>query len=128
MLKHTLIIAGALVALASSTAFAETRSWNVTEETADGIKNAQGVWTAATEGEKIAGSADMTLNAGDPLSYKLDGSVKDGVYTINLVGRSDGKKACVWSGHKPSSGGTQTSGLTGNAQCDGAKLVIRASF
>jgi hypothetical protein len=54
--------------------------------------------------------------------------VKDGVYTVNLVDRTDGKKGCVWTGHTPSATGTQTHGLIGEAQCEGTKLILRAGF
>lgn len=128
MLKLTLGAAVALLALVVS-ATAETRSWNVTEESAGGIKSAQGVWTLTIDAEnKISGGADLQLSNGDPLTYKLDGSVKGGVYTVKLVDRSDGKKGCVWTGQPPSSGGTQTTGLVGYASCEGAKLILRASY
>ncbi len=127
MLKLTLATTAALLVLGIS-AVAETRPWNVTEENDSGIKNAQGVWTVTIDAEnKITGSADMQLFNGTPLTYKLDGSVKEGVYTVNLVDRSDGKKGCVWTGHQPTGGGQQTSGLIGYAPCEGAKLIVRAS-
>ncbi len=66
----------------------------------------------------------MTTNRGEPLSYKVDGSVKDAVYTVTLSDRSDGKKGCVWSGHNSKT----WHGLAGKAHCDGnVGLVIRAS-
>jgi len=107
---------------------AETKSWNVTEESASGIKSAQGTWSVSTEGDKITGRAEMQAADGEVLTYKLEGSVKDGAYTIKFLDRTDGKKDCVWSGHTPSAGGTQSHGLIGEAPCAGTKLLVRAGF
>lgn len=106
-------------------ALAGTKVWQVTEETDSGIKGGQGSWKMTTEGDKITGTADLTLDDGTPLTYKVEGTVNNGVYTINLVDRSDGKKGCIWTGHVPS-GGTQLNGLVGWAPCQGGKLIIRA--
>ena len=128
MLKLALSTAIALVAF-SAPAMAGKSEWMVTEEM-EGIKGAQGTWALNIDGDKISGDATMMFSNGTPLTYKVEGAVKDGVYTINLVNRSDGKKGCVWTGHAPSStaAGTQTHGLVGYAPCEGAKLVLRASF
>ncbi len=127
MRKLTLAATLAFLALGASAMAGQ--AWNVTEEGTSGIKGAQGVWAVTVDGGKITGSADMQLTNGNPLTYKVDGSVKDGVYTINLVDRTDGKKGCVWTGHVPSAAGAQqTHGLIGEAQCEGTKLILRAGF
>jgi hypothetical protein len=127
MLKLTLATAAALLAFVGA-ATAETKSWNVTEESADGVGGAQGTWTVTIAGDKLSGKAQMQFSNGELLSYSLDGSIKDGVYTVNLVERSDGKKGCVWTGHAPSGAGAQTKGLVGYAPCEGAKLIVRAFY
>ena len=43
----------------------------------------------------------MQANNGSELTYKLEGAIADGVYTVTMNDRSDGKKGCVWSGHAP---------------------------
>ncbi len=119
MKKH--ILTALAFAALSGSAFAA--DWNVTEESAAGIKSAQGVWAVKTEGDKVTGTATMQLQNGNPLSYKLDGTVAGGVYTVNLVDRTDDKKGCVWTGKEVGGG----KGLTGEAQCQGSKMTIRAS-
>jgi hypothetical protein len=127
MHKLTLATVAALLSLGAS-AMAETQSWNITEENTVGIKNAQGKWTVNVEGDKISGKAELDATNGGAVTYKIEGTVKDGVYTIALSDRSDGKKGCVWTGHAPTGPGTQTHGLIGEAPCEGAKLIIRAGF
>jgi hypothetical protein len=107
---------------------AESQTWNITEENSVGIKSAQGKWVLDAEPAKISGKAELELLNGNPLTYTIDGAVKDGVYTVTLSNRSDGKKGCVWTGHQPAGTGTQTHGLIGEAPCEGAKLIIRAGF
>ena len=127
MLKLTLTTAAALLGLGVS-ALAGPAIWQVTEELdGAGIKIAQGDWNVAIEGDKISGSANMALQNGNPLTYKFEGAFKDGVYTLNLSDRSDGKKGCVWTGHAPTGMGVQTKGLVGYAPCEGQKLILRAS-
>ena len=121
MIKR-IAIAGAVAAAFAGTAAAA--DWNVTEEGASGIKNAQGVWNVTLEGDKVAGSATMQLQNGNPLSYKVEGTAEGGVYTIKLIDRTDGKKGCVWTGHAPTTG----HGLIGDAQCEGTKLLLRVGF
>ena len=127
MHKLTLATVAALLSLGAS-AMAETQNWNITEENTVGIKNAQGKWTVNVEGAKISGKAELDATNGSSVTYTIDGTVKDGVYTIALENRSDGKKGCVWTGHVPTGTGTQTHGLIGEAPCEGSKLVIRAGF
>lgn len=127
MLKLTFTTAAVLLGLGAS-ALAGPAVWQVTEEMASaGIKMAQGDWTVATEGDKVTGSANMQLQNGTPLTYKIDGALKDGVYTLNLTDRTDGKKGCVWTGHLPTGMGVQTKGLNGYAECEGTKLILRAT-
>jgi hypothetical protein len=126
MLRLALITAVAFVAFGGA-AMAEKKSWLVTEEN-DGIKGAQGTWNVTLDGDKLSGDANMTYSNGTPLTYKIEGSVKDGVYTVNLLDRSDGKKGCVWTGHVPTGASTQTHGLVGYAPCEGGKMVVRASY
>ncbi len=116
-----------LLAIGGS-ALAATETWLVTEENTAGVKGSQGNWNVKVEGDKISGDAQMQGGSGEQLTYKLEGSVAGGVYTVRLSDRSDGKKGCVWTGHAPSTGGAQTHGLAGYVECEGAKLVIRASI
>ncbi|MFY9627216.1 MAG: hypothetical protein WAK03_03555 [Methylocystis sp.] len=126
MYKLTLAATVAFLGLSASAMAGQ--SWNVTEEGTSGIKGAQGVWAVNVQGDKLSGTADMQLTNGNPLSYKVDGAIKDGVYTVTISDRTDGKKGCVWTGHTPAGGGTQTHGLIGEAQCEGVKLILRAGF
>jgi hypothetical protein len=118
-----------IVSLAASmgAANAASQNWNVTEEGTSGIKAGQGTWAVNTDGDKITGSATLQSNSGSPVTYKLSGSVKDSVYTIELIDRTDGKKGCVWTGTVPPSGAK--AGLIGKAVCQsGGEMVIRAGF
>lgn len=126
MKKLSSAIALCLITFASS-ALAETKVWQVTEESESGIKSAQGKWTLNMQGDKLSGTAELELSDGSMLTYKVNGALKDGAYTVDMSDRSDGKKGCVWTGHAPSGSGTQTHGLVGWAPCGGTKLVIRAS-
>jgi len=127
MRKLTLTTAVALFAF-SAPGLASAANWNVTEESASGIKSAQGTWTLKLDGDKLSGAASLQADNGNPLTYSLDGVVKDGVYTVKLEKRSDDKKGCVWTGRaqKATAAGAST-GFIGDVACDGAKLVIRAT-
>jgi hypothetical protein len=145
---HKLVFAAvAAVLLTNGPALAGSATWAVTEENVAGVKNGQGSWTVATEGDKITGSASIQSDRGGTLTYTLDGSVGGGVYTLKLNDRSDGKKGCVWTGRNwirpawdtppPRIRGSSTMpygsapkllGFFGYAECDGTKLVIRASI
>ncbi len=127
MLKLTLATTAILLSLGAS-AMAESQSWNITEENSVGIKSAQGHWNLNIEPTKISGKAELEAINGNAVTYTVDGTVKDGVYTVTLSNRSDGKKGCVWTGHQPTGTGTQTHGLIGEAPCEGTKLIIRAGF
>lgn len=127
MNKFTLAILAA-VAASGGQALAANDTWLVTEENVAGVKGAQGSWTISLDGANVTGAAAMQSGNGNLLSYKLEGSVEGGIYTVKMIDRTDGKKGCVWSGHTPTGSGSQKSGLIGYAECDGAKLVVRASF
>lgn len=127
MIKRALTTVATFLAF-STTSFAASQAWNVTEEAASGIKGAQGTWSVNTDGDKLSGSATMQLANGNPLTYTLEGSVSGAVYTITLLNRTDGKKGCVWTGHTPA-GAEKSHGLIGDVVCDGnAKFLIRAGF
>jgi hypothetical protein len=127
MIKLTLGTLAVLCSL-SAVALAETKSWNITEEGVSGIKSAQGEWSVSTDGDKISGTATMQLTNGNPLSYSLEGTVKDSVYTVNLEKRTDGKNGCVWTGHAPTNDQQKSHGLIGEAVCGSSKFIIRAGF
>ncbi len=93
-----------------------------------GVKGSQGNWAVNIEGNQLSGAAAIQASNGSELTYKLEGVIADGVYTVTMNDRSDGKKSCVWSGHAPAGTGTQKKGLLGYAECHGAKLIIRASL
>lgn len=123
---HKFALAVAAVLFMGGSACAAT--WLVTEENVGGVKGGQGSWNVKSAGDKISGDATMQTDNGSMLTYKFEGKVEGGVYTVTLSDRSDGKKGCVWTGHAPSSGSSQAKGLLGYAECDGAKLIIRASI
>lgn len=127
MNKFTLAILAAVVA-SGGQALAASEIWLVTEENVAGVKGSQGSWTVTVDGANLTGAASMQAGNGDLLNYKLEGSIEGGIYTVKLNDRSDGKKGCVWSGHTPTGSGTQKTGLIGYAECEGSKLIIRASF
>jgi opacity protein-like surface antigen len=118
----------AVAAFLALSAPASAATWLVTEENTGGIKGAQGSWTVKTEGGKISGDASMQMDNGSTLTYKVEGTAEGTNYTITFSDRTDGKKNCVWKGHPPSSGGQQARGLIGYAECDGGKLIVRASM
>jgi long-subunit fatty acid transport protein len=119
MIKLALTTAVAVVAFSAS-AFAA--NYSVTEISSSGIKRANGTWTLATEGDKVSGKADMQLDNGSVVTYKLDGKVEGGAFTLNLNERSDGKKDCVWTG-KPNEAGKV---FEGPVTCGSEKFSIRA--
>lgn len=123
---HKSTLALAVLLASSAPGFAAT--WLVTEENTGGVRGAQGSWNVKTEGNKISGDAAMQMANGSPLTYKFEGDYEGANYTISLTDRSDGKKGCVWKGHPPASGGAQAKGLVGYAECDGTKLIVRASI
>lgn len=127
MNKWVFAAAAAVLAIGGPASAAGT-TWLVTEENIAGVRGAQGSWSVTKDGDKLSGDASMQTDNGKPLTYKVDGSFAGGVYTIKLSDRSDGKKGCVWTGHAPASGGAQSSGLLGYAECEGTKLIIRASI
>ncbi len=125
---HKLALATAVaIAAFSAPAMAASQSWNVTEESAAGIKSAQGTWSLKAEGDKLSGSATLQRDNGDTVAYDVEGAVKDGVYTVKLDKRSDGKKGCVWTGHAQAATAMgKATGYIGDVVCEGAKFVIRA--
>jgi hypothetical protein len=118
----------AVVALLAMSVPAAAATWLVTEENTGGIRGAQGSWNVKTDGAKISGDASMQMANGSPFTYKFEGESEGANYTVTLTDRSDGKKGCVWKGHPPASGGAQAKGLVGYAECEGTKLIIRASI
>ncbi len=60
-------------------ALAASATWLVTEENSGGIKGAQGRWTVEVDGDKLSGVAEMQADNGNQLTYKLEGSIADGV-------------------------------------------------
>lgn len=119
MIKLALTTAVAVVAFSAS-AFAA--GYSVTEISTSGIKRANGTWTLTTEGGKVSGKADMQLDNGTVVTYKIDGKNEGGVLTLNLNDRTDGKKDCVWTGKSNESGKV----IEGPATCGSEKFVIRA--
>jgi hypothetical protein len=119
MIKLALTTAVAVVAF---TASAYAAGFSVTEIATSGIKRANGTWTLATEGDKVTGKADMQLDNGTPQTYKIEGKIEGGVYTLKLVDRTDGRKDCVWTG-KPNETGKV---FNGDVVCGSEKFVIRA--
>ncbi|QGM99499.1 hypothetical protein F7D14_02255 [Methylocystis parvus] len=117
----------AVAALLATSVPAAAATWLVTEENTGGIKGAQGSWNVKTEGNKLSGDASMQMGNGSTLTYKFEGESEGANYTVTLSDRTDGKKGCVWKGHPPASGGAQAKGLVGYVECDGDKLIIRAS-
>jgi hypothetical protein len=122
MSKFAVALAAALTLCAGS-ALAAGKSLQVTEEAESGIKTSQGSWWVEIDGEKVTGDATMQANNGSPLTYKVKGTLKDGVYTVELLDRTDGKKGCVWTG-KAASGPVQSHGLIGKAPCDGGVVLV----
>ena len=103
--------------------------WLVTEENMGGVKGGQGNWSVTRDGTTVKGTAEMQADNGSTLTYKVDGEVAaNNTYTITMSDRSDGKKGCVWKGHPPSGAGSQQQGLVGYAECEGTKLIVRASI
>ncbi len=127
MHKSVLAAMAMLLGLGGS-AWAGSETWLVTEENIGGVKGAQGTWTVNVEGNKVSGVAATQTDKGGKVTYKVEGGIADGVYTITMNDRTDGKKGCVWSGHAPATSSTQAKGLLGYAECKGAKLIIRAAI
>ena len=121
-----LTLATALV-LAAFSAPALAASWNVTEESASGIKSAQGTWLLKGEGDAFTGAATLNRDNGTEISYTVEGTLKDGTYTVKLDKRSDDKKGCVWTGHAQAATALgKATGFIGDVVCEGSKFVLRA--
>ncbi len=102
-------------------------SWNITEESTSGIKSAQGSWLLKGEGDAFTGTATLNRDNGTEISYTVEGSLKDGNYTVKLDKRSDDKKGCVWTGHPQAATALgKATGFIGDVVCEGSKFVIRA--
>jgi hypothetical protein len=81
------------------------------------------------EADKISGSATMQMNNGNPLSYTIDGSIKDSEYTVSFSKRTDDKSGCVWTGHSPAHEGAASHGLIGKVVCEsGGAFTVRTGF
>ena len=91
MRKLALATAAAIAAF-SAPAMAASQNWNVTEENTSGVKHGQGTWAVTIDGDKLSGSRSWQLDNGNPLTYSLEGTIKDGVYTVKLDKRSDDKR------------------------------------
>jgi hypothetical protein len=129
MTKTIMSLAALLVAVSTS-ALASSQIWNVTEEGLAGVKTSQGTWTMNVEGNnKLSGRAEMQLDNGSMLTYNIDGSIADSIYTVAIAKRTDGKNGCVWSGHSPAHTDQKSHGLIGEARCDGnVRFLVRAGF
>jgi len=128
MIKRALNAAAIFVAM-SAPALAAAKIWYVTEVGTSGITGSQGTWTLTIDNNKISGTASMQFDNGNMLSYDVDGSLNEGIYTIAMSKRTDNKKDCVWTGHIPTAGGAITHGLVGKVACDGGEeFFVRASF
>ncbi len=125
-MSKSIITAMAMLLGLSGSALAGNETWLVTEENVGGVKGAQGTWTVSLEGNKVSGAAAMQTDKGGEVTYKLEGAISDGVYTIKMNDRTE--KGFVWSGHAPATSSTQAKGLLGYAECEGAKLIIRAAI
>ena len=119
MIKLSLTTAVAVVAFSAS---AYAAGFAVTEIATSGIKRANGVWTVTNDGGKLSGKADMQLDNGTVVTYKLDGKLEGTTYTVNLNDRTDGKKDCVWTGAAKEGGKV----YEGPVVCGSEKFVIRA--
>jgi hypothetical protein len=120
--------AAALICFGPTLALA-AEQWLVTEENLGGVKGGQGTWSVTRDGSKITGTAEIQADNGSMLTYKVEGeAAANGAYTITMSDRSDGKKGCVWAGHPPSGAGSQQRGLVGYAECEGTKMIVRASI
>ncbi len=118
----------ALLCFSPSLALA-AEQWLVTEENLGGVKGGQGTWSITREGNKVKGTAEIQSDNGSMLTYKVEGEEAAGDnYTITISDRSDDKKGCVWKGHPPSGAGSQQRGLVGYAECEGMKMILRASI
>jgi hypothetical protein len=128
MTKLTLSTAAFLIA-ASTSALAESKVWNVTEESPQGLKSGQGQWLLTVDGNRLSGNANMLYDNGNPLSYTVEGTVNDSVYTVTMNNRTDRKMGCVWSGHVPEGADMKSHGLIGKVECEGkVGFTIRAGF
>ena len=127
-MRKLALVTAAVIVVVSAPAMAAKQHWNITEENAAGIKSAQGAWDLTTEGDKLSGTAALSLDNGNQLTYSVDGELKDGVYSVKLENRSDDKKSCVWTGkaQNATAAGNAT-GFKGDVVCGGGKFVLRAT-
>ncbi|QGN00106.1 hypothetical protein [Methylocystis parvus] len=119
MIKPAFTTAAAVIAFSAS---AYAAVFSVTEISPSGIKRANGTWTVSTEGDKVFGKAELQLDNGTPVTYKIDGKVEGGAYVINLSDRTDGKKDCIWTGKANESGKV----YEGPVVCGSEKFSVRA--
>ena len=123
MIKLVLMAAVSLI-LVSTSAFAESQVWNITEVTSS-ITGAQGQWFVNIEGDnRITGNTNMQFDTGAMLTYAIDGKISGQVYTVNLIDRSDGKKGCVLTGEMAPIEGKNSHRLIGEVHCDGDSEVL----
>lgn len=98
-----------ITALFIRSASAET--WVVAEGDRGTI---HGVWTVSIEGRRFTGSAAMTTARGQPLTYRLAGSIRDGKVVASRIEPSD-RTSCTYI----SEIGRATK-LAGSAFCNGS--------
>ena len=115
--------------LVSTSAFAESQVWNITEVTSS-ITGAQGQWFVNIEGgNRITGNTNMQFDTGAMLTYAIDGKIDGQVYTVNLIDRSDGKKGCVLTGEMAPIEGKNSHRFIGEVHCDGdVKFYIKGGY
>ena len=96
------------VLLLPTCAFAEV--WTVVE--GPGGKT-RGTWNVTVAGGALTGNATMTGADGRPLTFGLNGALKDGGAMIHRINASD-RNACTYIGRP------QGAGYSGNVICNGA--------
>lgn len=106
-------------------AHAEVQLWNVTEVGPDG---AQGQWVVTVDASaNITAQTNMQLDTGAPLSYTVEGSVKNDAFSARFNERSDGKKNCVATG-KVYLNENKSHKVIGEVQCDDEKFFLRVGY
>jgi hypothetical protein len=111
--------------LCAGPAHADVQMWNVTEVGPDG---AQGQWMVTVDGSaNINARTNMQFDTGAPLSYTVEGSVKDDVFHATFNDRSDGKKNCVATG-KVYLNDNKSHKVIGEVQCEDEKFFFRAGY
>ncbi len=108
-MSKKLILPALIAVLGATPAAAEV--WTVMEGTA---KASRGTWQVNAIGSELTGTGEMTDDKGQRVTFKLAGTTRNGEYTMQRVGPSNGMN-CVYRGDMKQPGKINGSAMCGSS-------------